>query len=312
MVTYTHPSEVEKPRTGTPYLSGSSFKVGISWGPPDQSGSSAVKHYEIRSGSDTWVTSGAQLSYTVTLDSGTTRSFEVRAVNFEDRAGKWSDKAWEYASGFPTTTTIAAPRYKLDEFENRNIRWDPCKGAVSIKLNPNGYLTSTELGKWEPMLAVIAADISSFTGLNVVYSGTTSIPLRMEHPGGRTSVDLLIFIGPIGTGLMVDSAPGSNLFGDTHFYVDTNNTVIWAEMDAFDVQIAYRDDRELADVLTHRKKYLMNLLGRAFGLTSPGDDIDTEIMSWNGIGSGTRNNPDWGEGDKIGFGLVGANNGCIN
>jgi hypothetical protein len=83
-------------------------------------------------------------------------------------------------------------------------------------------------------------------------------------------------------------------------------------MDAFDVQIAYRDDRELADVLTHRKKYLMNLLGRAFGLTSPGDDIDTEIMSWNGIGSGTRNNPDWGEGDKIGFGLVGANNGCIN
>ena len=65
------------------------------------------------------------------------------------------------------------------------------------------------------------------------------------------------------------------------------------------------------DVLTHRKTYLMNTLGKAFGLDDPGDDIDTEIMSWGGKGSGTWNDPDWGEGDKIGFGLVGASNGCF-
>ena len=313
VVTYTHPSKMAALTAGTPYLSGNEYRVSVSWSRPAQSGSSSVKEYEISSPGRSWTASGTTTSSTLTL--GTDRSgrfLKIRACNYENRCGGWSNEKYLSVNTFPTTTTIATPRYKLHEFENRNERWDPCEGAVSIKLNPNGYLTSTELGKWEPMLAVLAADISSFTGLNVVYSGTTSIPLRMEHPSARTSVDLLIFIGPLGTGHMADLPLDTNYFGDTHFYVDTYNTAIWVEMDAFDVQIAYRDDRELADVLTHRKKYLMNFLGRAFGLASPGDDIDTEIMSWGGTGSGTRNNPDWGEGDKIAFGLVGANNGCIN
>ena len=230
----------------------------------------------------------------------------------EKRIIELSDKAWEYASGFPATTTIAVPRYKLDEFENRNMRWDPCKGVVSIKLNPNGYLTSSELSEWEPMLADLAVGISSLTGLNVVYSGTTSIPLRAEHPTKRTSADILVFIGPYGTGHLVDEPADSNRFGAKPSWVDPYNSDLWVEIEAVDLQIAKRSDDVLANVLTSRKKYLMNLLGNAFGLDDLEDGIDTEIMSWGGDGSGTWNDPDWGEGDKIAFGLVGANNGCIN
>ena len=237
---------------------------------------------------------------------------KIRACNYENRCGGWSDEKYLSANTFPTTTTIAVPRYKLDEFENRNMRWDPCKGVVSIKLNPNGYLNASELAEWEPMLADLAVEIASFTGMDVVYSGTTTVPLRMTHPGARTSADILIFIGPTGTGHLASYSESDNLFGTSQTWVDGYAAPIWVELEAEDIQIAYRDDRELADVVTTRKTYLMNKLGRAFGLDSPGDDIDTEIMSWGGGGSGTWNDPDWGEGDKIAFGLVGADNGCLN
>jgi hypothetical protein len=61
------------------------------------------------------------------------------------------------------------------------------------------------------------------------------------------------------------------------------------------------------------KTYLMNKLGIAFGLSSDLDyGIDTEIMSWGSFGSGSNQYPQWGTGDLIGFGLVGASNGCVN
>jgi hypothetical protein len=60
------------------------------------------------------------------------------------------------------------------------------------------------------------------------------------------------------------------------------------------------------------KTYLMNLLGNAFGLADLEDGIETEIMSWGSYGSGSDQYPQWGTGDLIGFGLVGASNGCVN
>ena len=60
------------------------------------------------------------------------------------------------------------------------------------------------------------------------------------------------------------------------------------------------------------KTYLMYNLGIAFGLDALDDGIETEIMSWGSYGSGSAEYPQWGTGDLIGFGLVGANNGCVN
>ena len=303
---------MENPGVGTPYLSGGSYTVAMSWDPPDQSGSSSVENYEIRSGSDTWNVSGGATSVILEgITGATTRSFEIRAVNYDGRAGNWSAKTWVYSSVFPTTTTITPPRYKLDEYEGRNQRWDPCGGPIYIKLNPNGYLESSELTEWEPMLAELAVEIAAFTGLNVSYAGTTSIPLRMVHPGGATSTGILIFIGPLGTGHLPGYSAGDNIVAAGQSWIRTWSSPVWVEHLAYDIHLASDSNQDISQILTTRKRFLMNKLGRAFGLDDPGDDIDTEIMSWGGRGSGTWNDPDWGEGDKIGFGLVGASNGCL-
>jgi hypothetical protein len=93
-------------------------------------------------------------------------------------------------------------------------------------------------------------------------------------------------------------------------YYDPYTDPVWSELDYHEIQVS-TSYATGSSMWPHGKKYLMHMMGGAFGLASPGDDIDTEIMSWGGDGSGTRNNPDWGEGDKIGFGLVGASNGCF-
>jgi serine/threonine protein kinase len=309
-VSYTHPSKMVKPNLGTPYLV-DTYVILVSWKTPSQSGSSSVKTYEIRSGSDTWTVSGAVLSTSLNLISAQGRSFEIRAVNYENRAGKWSDKAWIYDANFPTTTTIAVPRYKLEELEGKNVRWDPCAGPVTMKLNHGGRLSSTQLNDWEAGLLGLASEISDMTGLELLYLGTTTAETRQEHPGGRPHAggDILISIAPAGTSLM--SGFDDSYFGHRSLWWNGSTNGIWEEVEAFDIQVSTQDATSDAMWNGGDRGYLMYFLGESFGLLSPGDGIDTEIMSWGGSGSGTWNDPDWGEGDKIAFGLVGAGSGCI-
>jgi serine/threonine protein kinase len=314
VVTYTHPSELEKPRIGTPYLSGGAYSVRVSWDPPNQTGSSSVKNYEIRSGSDTWTATGNQSSTTVSLSETTTRSFEVRAVNYDGRAGNWSNKAWVYASAFPaaatppTTTESITPRYELHETDGKNIRWDPCEGEVRIGFNPGEDLEPAKYYQWDAALIKHSAGISEATGLDVVYSGRTSeVPLS-QHPQSRgTRVDILIYIGPAGTHLLA----GDYLVSSMYYYDG------WASHDpSWDKFYRYEHHFNSAmvssDPFSELETYLMLSLGESMGLDSPGDGISTEVLSWGGWGSGTWDNPAWGAGDLIGFALVGASSGCIN
>ena len=211
-----------------------------------------------------------------------------------------------------TTTELAVPRYKLYEYKGDNLRWDPCAGPVSIKLNPMGHLTGSEIDDWATLLREFAAEISSFTGLNVVYGGQTGTDFRLSHPGGRTSVDILIGFAQHGAA-HISAHSSDNYWGGVQNYIDYNQTPGWWTMSAVDIQVATDSSygSNLVAPKNSRTTYLMNRLGWAFGLDDPGDGIDTEIMSWGGSGSGTWNSPDWGEGDKIAFGLVGASNGCL-
>jgi hypothetical protein len=210
-----------------------------------------------------------------------------------------------------TTTESAAARYKLDEYEGKNIRWDPCAGPVTMKLNHGGRLNSTQLNDWEVGLLELASEISNMTGLELTYMGTTTTENRQEHPGDRPHAggDILITIAPAGTGLMSDL--DDSYFGDAQGWLDGWTSGIWEQRDAYDIQVSTQDATSDAMWNGFKRAHLMYYLGFAFGLDSPGDGIDTEIMSWGGAGSGTWNSPDWGEGDKIAFGLVGASNGCL-
>jgi hypothetical protein len=298
---------------GIPYLSGSNYRVTVSWSSPSQTGSSAVKEYEIAAAGESWTAAGNKTSTTLTLGVPVTRRLKIRACNYENRCGGWSNPKYLSGNTFPTTTTIAVPRYELDEYQGKNQRWDPCAGPVTIKLNPMGHLTSSEIDEWSTLLRGLTAEISSMTGLNVVYGGQTGKSFRLSHPGGRTSADVLIGFAPIGTEHMLGDDPNENYFGTTQEWISSNQTPDWWTQTAADIQIATNSNNGVSEIAPkgRRTTYLMHKLGGAFGLASPGDDIDTEIMSWGGDGSGTRNNPDWGEGDKIGFGLVGASNGCF-
>ena len=214
----------------------------------------------------------------------------------------------------PTTTTTTttmgtAPRYKLSEMGGKNVRWDPCKGQIRMKLSHGGRLNSTQLNKWETELVSLASGIVTATGLDFVYAGTTTQELATEHPGdGRHPADLLIYIGAEGTGLLQD-ADGYSFAG--FLWYDGWTSGVWDEVHLYEIQVG-TSYATASYMWPYGKKFLMNWLGISFGLDTLELGINTEIMSWGNNGSGTSTNPSWGTGDLIGFGLVGANGGCVN
>jgi len=235
---------------------------------------------------------------------------KIRACNYENRCGGWSNEEYLSVNTFPTTTTIAVPRYKLDEIDGKNYRWDPCKGQIRMKLNHGGRLNSTQLNKWEEELLSIASGIATATGLDFVYAGITTQELASEHPGsGRHSADVLIYIGPLGTGLL-EGLTGSGSFVGMIWY-DGWTSGVWGEANMHETQIA-TSYATASYMFPYGKTYLMHWIGRAFGLDALGEGIDAELMSWGSAGSGSDEYPQWGTGDLIGFGLVGASNGCVN
>ena len=222
---YTHPSTPRNVQAGDLVQSGEVFSVELSWDPPVRSGSSAIESYEIRqayySETESWTVEGTELTTAaVSLSPARQYSFEVRAINQDGRKGPWSGKIYVATPSPPattttfqivttttfqivTTTTPAAARYMLYEHENTNVRWDPCSGPIRVKINPNSYVSATRLAEWEAHLTFVTSEISSISGLDIVYAGRTSTPLRNTHPGGRTSTDILFYVMPFVLGNFV-------------------------------------------------------------------------------------------------------------
>jgi subtilisin family serine protease len=358
---YTHPSRLQMPQVGTPYLyqSSNQYAVLVSWNPPAQSGSSAVETYEISGGSETWTISGDHQSITaLNVYSGNQR-FRVRAINFDNRAGDWSPYS-VYVSvptiAAPPTTTPLPPYYALYKVDYglgngaegfpKGPRWDPCSGPVRIAINPNGFLNQVQVADWESKLRQWSAEITQASGLAVVYAGQTDLTPRPKISAEgryalkeRSLVDILIYWGP-----PADPDTSISQFGDSSQSVDAfrGRTMqeFWADIGAgkarwdaylaYDIHIHTHESRPSRLQPGANSKYLMYFLGQAFGLAPLSlaknlpylqignvpdgglpDDFKTEMMVFGGWGSGTSSDPKWGPGDLIGFGLVGADNGCI-
>ena len=179
-----------------------------------------------------------------------------------------------------------------------------------MKLNHGGRLDSTQLNTWETELLSIASGIATATGLNFVYAGTTTQELATEHPGdGRHSADILVVVAPTGTGLL-EGLTGTGSFM-AKGWLDGWTSGVWDEIHLEEIQVA-TSYATASYMWPYGKRYLMNKFGLSFGLDVLDDGIDTEIMSWGSNGSGSAEYPQWGTGDLIGFGLVGASNGCVN
>jgi hypothetical protein len=240
-----------------------------------------------------------------------TRREHIRALN---KQGLTTSRV----PSIPVTTTVpASPRYELYVDANgRQRRWNPCQGAVKIAINPNGHLSETNLVKWSKAVSEIAEGLTGLTGINFSFVGQTS-ELVVGYSGlASSSIDFLIFFGPAGTSELVGPDRDANLFGSyTRLYDMTNYNKVgstWNEIEYAAIHVQHtlgglRGDPELYE------RYLMNYFGRLVGLDSFSDDDSAkgEIMHWGSNGSGTRRNPQWGPGDVIALGLVGASNGCF-
>ncbi len=98
---YTHPSSLAAPTTGTIFRKGDSYTVTVRWNPPSQTGSSPIDKYEIRVGSEIFTYEATARAVTFTIPSAGTYTFEVRAINGDNRAGKWSPRRTISSSSFP-------------------------------------------------------------------------------------------------------------------------------------------------------------------------------------------------------------------
>ncbi len=328
--TVSEPSAPRTVRRGIPefWESWGTYQVELTWTAPSVSGSASIKRYEIRisptpKNLDPIVDTQTKVnSWTVVgLEPNTTYSFQVRAINHHEVEGPWSTTVSRRMPNrvatttaptttiqIVTTTTSAAASYRLDTYAGKKLRWDPCAGQIRMKLNHGGYLRDTQLEKWETSLTSLASGISEATGLDLAYSGYTTEEPSDRHAGGRhTFVDVHIVIAPNRTGKLAGS---SSDYGGVR-WLDSHASSEWTEIEHVEIWVSsYRATS--STMWSFSKTYFMNYLGNAFGLDDLGSGTDTEIMSWGGRGSGMANDPQWGTGDLIGFGLVGANNGCVD
>ena len=283
------------------------------------SGSNSVKEYEIQVtptpiGFSTVLTGTKQYSLMIEgMEGGITYTIKVRAINHGGQTGLWSEKV--YVS--TPSPGPAEPIWKLLTFDAvtgpKTVRWNPCAGEIKIGLNPYGRLNSSQLNEWETELRVLANELSEMSGLEVRYAGLTTEANRTEHPGDRpfpNKSDILITIGPAGTGLM--KGLEGNYFASANSWVDGwTSSSTWEERSGYDLQVETSKATD-PDFWGYRRRYLMYYLGHSFGLAPLDEGIGSEIMSWGSEGSGTANSPDWGPGDRHAFALLGAANGCLS
>ena len=151
--------------------------------------------------------------------------------------------------------------------------------------------------EWEAALRKHASTIAGLTGLNVVYKGRTDEEPLIAHPQARGNrVDIILYIGPAGTGILSDGYEfTSGYWYDGWASRDQN----WDKFYRWDIQF---DSLYVStNPFSSYEHHLMYYLGYAMGLNWLLEDSDTEIMTWGKFGSGTEGAPDWGPGCTSGW-----------
>jgi hypothetical protein len=250
-----------------------------------------------------------ETNYLITgLTNGELHTVWVHAYN----SGGWSEgTSTDFAITpiAPTTTTAPPliPRYELAEWEGKRYRWDPCEGIVWVGLNPNGHFDATWLAQWEQLLQTATASAASATGLDIRYIGTTEMVPLQEPPSDRQAVDILFLVSSD-----IEGWGGGGMNWIDNYSIDDP---VWNALSHSWTNINFERQLEIQNGswgFDENRVPLMRLMGSALGLSPLDVDIDSEIMSWGGWGSGSSwSDPDWGLGDRIGLELVGASSGCI-
>ena len=234
----------------------------------------------------------------------------------------------------PPAASPASELYALFQTdEGKSTRFDSCSGPIRILLNTGDlqevvaeYTDVDVTAQIGELLTEIAAELSGATGFEIEYGGTTDIALSDEL--AETQVIVLNF-GSTGFPGREDS-----LFEQKAIYGASVDT--WQQIVSFQhfessagFYIHFEEAAKLADgsrdvgIDEAGKRWLRTILGEAFGLRqlSENDMVASNIpveqhgdqlmytdshKEIDGVYNLT-----WGEGDKAGLALVGADNACF-
>lgn len=209
----------------------------------------------------------------------------------------------------------AIPKFKLNEFEGKGIRFDPCAGVITVAVNYG----SLPVYKQEQVTKILQSSLSFIaekSGLQFLFTGATdALPLtRYQDARNGSKTILLAFLEPGESGTrMIKEGDGwgSNSFNSIS---PSSRNSQWIAIEGFQHQIVpryYSGDTAMTVVI--RQQLLLSI--GLFWVEEPaGKTISSELMGAT-IEPETitplKETPDWGPGDVLGMQAVGKDNGCI-
>ena len=241
-----------------------------------------------------------------------TRTEHIRALN---KLGLSTSRVPAIPVVATTTTAPLGPQYRIYQIGGKNSRWGPCQGSITVGVNPNyGYLSPELTAEVGEFLAKAVKEVASLTAMPFAYSGVTSDVPSTTWEGRTDGTNILFYFGPPGASHLLGADAGFEDYAAAGPNVSYSaRSSVWNEITDADIHV--NSDVFGADgkMRPYDKLWLMHFLGGAVGLDSfERDEAPGEIMSWASFGSGSyTRGPDWGPGDKIGFGLIGPANGCF-
>lgn len=214
-----------------------------------------------------------------------------------------STTTWSSAT---VTSLMSAERgsstaYSLHKNSNGTVtRWNPCDGAIRVKVNPTGG-GSGALSDAQIAISALAAA----TGLKYTYDGTTTFIPRSTNTGSQPAPLVVAWATRSQTDLLGTGAIGEGGWRSSGTSTDGVRWT-WKITQGFVVldpaaQVTGGFGRGAS-----RGALLMHELAHVAGLGHVSDSLQVMAPSLTSTSYAS-----WGSGDKSGLKLVGATQGCV-
>jgi serine/threonine protein kinase len=209
----------------------------------------------------------------------------------------------------------AIPKFKLNEYEGKGIRFDPCAGVITVAVNYG----SLPVYKQEQVTQILQSSLSFIaekSGLQFLFTGATdALPLtRYQDARNGSKTILLAFLEPgeSGTRMIKEGEE----WGSTYFnsISPSSRNSQWVAIEGFQHQIVPRYYSGDAAMTVKIRQQLLLSIGLFWVEEPAGKTISSELMGATIKPESItplKETPDWGPGDVLGMQAVGKDNGCI-
>jgi hypothetical protein len=201
----------------------------------------------------------------------------------------------------PSSVRGSASSYSLHRNSNGTVtRWNPCDGAIRVKVNPAGG----GVGALSDAQAAIKS-IAGATGLKFVYDGTTSFIPRSSNSGSQPAPIVVAWATRSQTDYFGAGAIGEGGWRSSGISADGVRWT-WKITQGF---VVIDPTAKVTGGFARgasRGGLLMHELAHVAGLGHTGDALQVMASSMT-----SSSYASWGSGDKAGLVRVGATQGCV-